>query len=227
MTVSRRSKVRRRPTSPGSTDRVAQLEQALKALAEAAKDGGSVTDAAAISQQITEAEQRIQANLDKALADAAAANAATLQTMQASIDELKAKIAALAEAGLGGDDRPTSRRSPSASPSSRPAIDKGVAGTKSAAAAIAFANLSSRGRATAVPSRRSLPRSNRSLPDPGDLGPLPAYADKGIATVPELARSFAASRDAGARRRFSRAVRLAHRPAARQRLDPGQGQARR
>ena len=33
------------------------------------------------------------------------------------------------------------------------------------------------------------------MPDPDDLGPLPAYADKGIPTVPELARSFAAAED--------------------------------
>ena len=86
------------------TGRVAQMELALKALAEAAKDGGSVTDAAAVSQQVGEAEQRLQAKLDKALADTEAANAAALQAMQAAIDELKAKIGALAEAGLGGDE---------------------------------------------------------------------------------------------------------------------------
>ena len=68
------------------------MEQAFKALAEAAKEGGSVPDAAAISQQVAEAEQRIQAKLDKALADPAAANASTFQAMQASIDEIKAKV---------------------------------------------------------------------------------------------------------------------------------------
>jgi hypothetical protein len=181
------------PDIVGLTDRVAQLEQALKALASAAKDGGSVTDAAAINQQITEAEQRIQENLDKALADAEAANAATLQTIQASIDEMKTKIAALAEAGTGESPDLTALTERVAKLET--AIDKGMAGSKSAAAAIAFANLSS-AVAEGRPFAAELATIKSFVADPGDLGPLPAYADKGIATVPELARSFAASRDA-------------------------------
>jgi hypothetical protein len=181
------------PDIVGLTDRVAQLEQALKALASAAKDGGSVTDAAAINQQITKAEQRLQENLDKALADAEAANAATLQTMQASIDEMKTKIAALAEAGTGESPDLTALTERVAKLET--AIDKGMAGSKSAAAAIAFANLSS-AVAEGRPFAAELATIKSFVADPGDLGPLPAYADKGIATVPELARSFAASRDA-------------------------------
>lgn len=181
------------PDIAGLTDRVAQLEQALKALASAANDGGSVTDAAAINQQITEAEQRIQENLDKALADAEAANAATLQTMQASIDEMKTKIVALAEAGTGGSPDLTALTERIAKLET--AIDKGMADSKSAAAAIAFANLSS-AVAEGRPFAAELATIKSFVADPGDLGPLPAYADKGIATVPELARSFAASRDA-------------------------------
>ena len=75
------------------------------------------------------------------------------------------------------------------------AIDKSVAGTKSAAAALAFANL----RAAVADGRRyaaELATIKSFVPDPGDLAPLPAYADKGIPTVPELARSFAAGADA-------------------------------
>jgi hypothetical protein len=181
------------PDIAGLTDRVAQLEQALKALASAAKDGGSVTDAAAINQQITEAEQRIQENLDKALADADAANAATLQTMQASIDEMTTKIAALAEAGTGESPDLTALTERVAKLET--AIDQGMAGSKSAAAAIAFANLSS-AVAEGRPFAAELATIKSFVADPGDLGPLPAYANKGIATVPELARSFAASRDA-------------------------------
>ena len=184
------------------TGRVAQLEAALKALAEAAKDGGSVTDAAAISQQIGEAEQRLQAKLDKALADAEAANASTLQTMQAAIDELKAKVGALAEAGLDSANLPTSTaltervaKLEAALPNLVGAIDKSVAGTKSAAAALAFANLRA-AIADGRPYAAELATIKSFVPDPGDLGPLPAYADKGIPTVPELARSFAASKDA-------------------------------
>jgi len=181
------------PDIAGLTDRVTQLEQALKALASAAKDGGSVTDAAAINQQIAEAEQRIRQTLDKALADAEAANAATLQTMQASIEELKTKIASLAEAGTGGSPDLTALTERVAKLET--AIDKGMAGSKSAAAAIAFANLSS-AVAEGRPFGAELATIKSFVADPGDLGPLPAYADKGIATVPELARSFAARRDA-------------------------------
>ncbi len=38
-------------------------------------------------------------------------------------------------------------------------------------------------------------RSARWCPSVGDLGVLPAYAEKGIPTVPELARSFVAAKD--------------------------------
>ncbi len=188
----------RQPETPpdiaGLTDRVAQLESALKALAEAAKNGGSVTDAAAITQQITEAEQRIQTNLDKALADAEAANAATLQAMQTAIDDMKAKIAVLAAAGPGGGESPDLTALTERVAKLETAIDKGAAGTKSAAAAIAFANLSS-AVAEGRPFATELATIKSFVPDPGDLGPLPAFADKGIPTVPELARTFAASRD--------------------------------
>ncbi len=181
------------PDIAGLTERVAQLEQSMKALAEAAKNGGSVTDAAAITEQITQAEQRIQATLDKALADAATANAKTLQEMQAAIDELKGKVAALAEAGPGGPSLDLTALTERVA-KLEAEIDKGMAGTKSAAAAIAFANL----RAAVVQGRpfaTELATIKSFIPDPGDLGPL-AYADKGIPTVPELTRSFPASRDA-------------------------------
>jgi hypothetical protein len=181
------------PDISGLTDRVAQLESAMKTLADAAKNGGSVTDAAAITQQITEAEQRIQANLDKALADQHEANAKTLQAMQSSIDDVKAKVAALAEAGPGDQSALKALTGRVAKLESE--IDKGVAGTKSAAAAIAFANLSG-AVAEGRPYATELATIKSFVSDPGDLGPLPAYADKGIPTVPELTRSFAARRDA-------------------------------
>ncbi len=183
------------------TGRVAQMESAFKALAEAAKDGGSVPDAAAISQQVGEAEQRLQTKLDKALADAAAANASSLQAMQASLDELKAKVGALAEVGLGGDASPdatalTERiaKLEAALPGLEGAIDKSVAGTKSATAALAFANLRA-AVADGRPYAAELATIKSFVPDPDDLRPLPAYADKGIPTVPEIARSFAAAED--------------------------------
>ncbi len=177
------------------TDRVAQLESALKALAAAAKDGGSVTDAAAVNQQIAEAEQRLQAKLDAALSEAETANAAALQAMQSAIDELKAKVGALAEAGAGSGDSADVAALTERIAKLEASIDKEVAGTKSAAAAIAFANLRA---AVAVgrPYAAELAAIRSFVPDPGDLGPLPAHADKGIPTVTELTRSFAANTDA-------------------------------
>ncbi len=180
------------PDISGLTDRVAQLEQAMKALADAANSGGSVTDAAAIAKQIGEAEQRIEADLDKALADAEEANAKTMQEMQASIDDLKTKVAALAEAGGGSPDF-TALSDRVAKLEAE--IGKGLAGAKSAAAAIAFANLRA-AVAQGRPYAAELATLTSFVPEPGDLGPLPAYAAKGLPTVPELARSFAVSRDA-------------------------------
>jgi hypothetical protein len=180
------------PDISGLTDRVTQLEAEMKTLADAAKNGGSVTDAAAITQQITEVEQRIQANLDKTLADQREANAKTLQKMQASIDDVNAKVAALAEAGPG-QSALTALMERVAKLETE--INKRATDTKSAAAAIAFANLSS-AIAEGRPYATELATIKSFVPDPGDLGPLPAYAEKGIPTVPELTRSFGANRDA-------------------------------
>jgi hypothetical protein len=188
------------------TSRVAQLETALKAVGDAAKEGRSVADAAAIGQQISEAEQRLQAKIDAALAGGEAVNASTIQDMQSAIAELKAKIAALADAELGTGS--TSELGPEVStlservakleaalPQLARAVGKDAAGTKSAAAAIAFANLRaaiSEGR----PFATELDTISTLSPAAADLGVLPAYAEKGIPTVPELARSFATAKDA-------------------------------
>jgi hypothetical protein len=188
------------------TDRVAQLEATFKTVADAANQGGSVADAAAISQQIAEAEQRLQAKIDAALADSEVASASTLQQMQTEIAELKAKIGALAEAELGTSDSANLQpemaalaerigKIESALPDLTNAIGKDAAGTKSAAIAIAFANLRasvSEGR----PFAAELATIGSLAPGAGDLGVLPAFADKGIPTLPELARSFATTKDA-------------------------------
>ena len=188
------------------TNRVAQLETALKSVADAAKEGGSVADAAAISQQIAEAEQRLQAKIDAALAGGEGVNASTIKQMQSEIAELKAKIGALAEAELGTGDAANSEpqiaaladrvaKLESAIPDLAGAIGKDAAGTKSAAVAIAFANLRaavSEGR----PFASELDTIESLSPSAGDFGVLPAYAEKGIPTVPELARSFDTAKDA-------------------------------
>ena len=74
------------------------------------------------------------------------------------------------------------------------AIGKENNGAKSAAAAIAFANLRaavSDGR----PYAAELDTIGALVPSVGDLGVLPAYAEKGIPTVPDLARSFVVAKE--------------------------------
>jgi hypothetical protein len=184
--------------------RVAQLESSLKALAETASEGGSVAAAAAIAQQIAEAEQRLDAKIAAALAEREAANASALQAVQGELAELKAKIGALAEAEFGtgeGDLGPELNqlseriaKLEATLPDLVGAIGKEAQGAKSAAVAIAFANLRaavSDGR----PYAAELDTIGALAPALGDLGVLPAYAEKGIPTPPQLAGSFDISRD--------------------------------
>ena len=187
------------------SDRVAKLDTSLKALAETAKEGGSVADAAAIGQKIDEAEQRLDAKIDSALAKGEGANASAIEQIEKAIAELKAKLGALAEAQLG--DAGGTAIQPELSslterltklesmlPELAGAIDKEAVGAKSAALAIAFANLRaaiSDGRAYAA----ELDTIGTLAPAIGDLGVLPAYAETGIPTLLDLTRSFAAARD--------------------------------
>jgi hypothetical protein len=182
------------------TSRVTQLETQLKAVADAAKEGGSIADAAAISQQIAEAEQRLQTKIDAALAGGEGGNAATIQDMQGEIAELKAKIAALADAELGTGDSADLEPQIAALSNRMTKLESALssnetAGTKSAAIAIAFANLRSavsEGR----PFASELDTIGSLAPNAGDLGVLPAFAEKGIPTLPELNRSFDTTKDA-------------------------------
>jgi hypothetical protein len=185
--------------------RVSQLESSLKALAETASEGGSVAAAAAIGQQIAEAEQRLDAKIAAALAEREVANASALQQVQGEFAELKAKFGALAEAELGAGEgadlgadlnRLSDRiaKLEATLPDLLGAIGKEAAGAKTAAVAIAFANLRaavSDGR----PYAAELDTIGALAPALGDLGVLPAYAEKGIPTPPELARSFDISGD--------------------------------
>ncbi len=125
--------------------------------------------------------------------------------MQSEIAELKAKFAALAEAELGTGELTdlgpglaalTERiaKLEATLPELAGAIGKEAAGVKSAAIAIAFANLRSavsEGR----PYAAELDTIGALAPALGDLGVLPAYAEKGIPTLPELTRSFATAKD--------------------------------
>jgi hypothetical protein len=193
------------PKLAGLADRVAQLEASLKTLADTASEGGSVATAAAIAQQITEAEQRLDAKIAAALAEGKGATAPALEQMRTDIAELKAKLGALAEAELGTGDSPdlkpelaalTERiaKLEASLPEIVSAIDKEQAVAKSAAVAIAFANLRaavSDGR----PYAAELDTIGALAPSVGDLGVLPAYAETGIPTLPQLTRSFATASD--------------------------------
>jgi hypothetical protein len=183
-------------------DRVGQLETSLKAISQSASDGGSVASAAAIAQQIAEAERRLDAKIADALAKAEAGSSSALQEMQSEIAELKAKIGALAELGTGDGAAAgpelaalTERvaKLEATLPDLIAAIGKENDGAKSAAA-IAFANLRaavSDGR----PYAAELDTITAVVPSVGDLGVLPAYAEKGIPTVPDLTRSFAVAKE--------------------------------
>jgi hypothetical protein len=182
--------------------RVAQLESSLKTLAGTANEGGSVASAAAAAQQIAEAEQRLSEKIAAARQEGEAAKSA-LTDLQTEIGALKAKVGALAEAELGGgaDVGPELNalseriaKLETLLPDLATALSKETAGVKSAAIAIAFANLRaavSDGR----PYASELDTLGALAPGVGDLGVLPGYAEKGIPTVPELARSFAGASD--------------------------------
>ena len=187
------------------SDRVAGLDTALKSLGKIAEEGGSVADAAAIGQAIEQAGQKLNAKIDEALAKGEAANAAAIEETQKAVAELRAKLGALAEAQLATGDADASQpelatlnerlgKLEAMLPELAGKIDKEAAGAKFAALAIAFANLRasvSDGR----PYAAELDTIGALAPALGDLGVLPAYAEKGIPTVPELARTFAAASD--------------------------------
>jgi hypothetical protein len=157
------------------SERVAALDTSIESLGKTAEKGGSVADAADI------------AGMEKAIA------------------ELKAKLSALAEAQFAKGDATVSQpelatlierlnKLEAVLPELAGTIDKEATGAKSAALAIAFANLRaavSDGR----PYAAELDTITALAPALGDLGVLPAYAEKGIPTVPELARGFAETSD--------------------------------
>jgi hypothetical protein len=187
------------PDLSGLTSRVARLEATLDALAKTAKDGGSVADAAALDAKVGEIEQRLQTKIGAALAAQETANTGGLEALQGELAALKAKLGALAEAKLVPDDSDLAPelaaldqrigKLEAALPALSSAVDRGAATAKSGAAAIAFAHLRdavSAGRpyATELAAIRAL------APETGDLGVLPAHADTGLPTIPELARSL-------------------------------------
>jgi hypothetical protein len=190
---------RKAETAPDLGDlpsRVTRLEESINALAETAKEGGSVPDAAALDAKIGDLEQKLQGKIDSALAAQQAASTTDVKDLQKEVEALKAKLGALAEAHLAGD---TSDLAPqlttldqriakleAALPELSTAIDRSAASAKSGAAAIAFANL----RNAVAPGRpyaAELAALKSLIPDPGDLGALPLHADTGIPTTAALA----------------------------------------
>ena len=187
-------------------ERITDLETAMKTLADTAQEGGSVADAAALTEHIAEAEKRLQAKIDAALAEADLESTAAVQALKTEIGEVRAKLGALAEAELGtaevSDLAPALNaiqerlaKLEAALPGLEDAIGKEGAEAKSAALAIAFANLSGavdagRPYATELDTLKAL------SPSADDLGALPAYAATGIPTLPELIRAFAPAREA-------------------------------
>jgi len=190
---------RKAETAPDLGDlpsRVTRLEESINALAETAKEGGSVPDAAALDAKIGDLQQKLQGKIDSALAAQQAASTTDLKDVQKELEALKAKLGALAEAHLAGD---TSDLAPqlttldqriakleAALPELSTAIDRSAASAKSGAAAIAFANL----RNAVAPGRpyaAELAALKSLIPDPGDLGALPLHADTGIPTTAALA----------------------------------------
>jgi hypothetical protein len=185
-------------------DRVGQLDASLAGLAKAAEEGGSVPAAAATAQQIEEAERRLDIKLADALAKGEAANRTAIEEVAKAVAELRAKLGALAEAKFGTGDASASpelaafterlAKLEAMLPELAGAIDKEAAGAKSAALAIAFANLRaavSDGR----PYAAELDTIGTLAPALGDLGVLPGYAEKGIPTLLDLTRSFVPARD--------------------------------
>ncbi|MEM9589869.1 MAG: mitofilin family membrane protein [Pseudomonadota bacterium] len=194
---------------------VAQMEANLKSMADAAKDGGSVADAAVISQQVAQAEERldsqlsskIQSEIKTALAsgEGGAIDDKSVQALKSEVSDLNARLKALTEATMEGGD--AAKLGPEVSamqrrlndiesmlPSLVDAIDAENAQTRKANLAIAFTGLrdavnSGRPYATELGTMSALSSGSE------DLDGLVEYEDAGIPTMPMLAASFAALRD--------------------------------
>jgi len=184
-------------------DRVGQAEATLKTLADAAKDSGPIADIPAITKQIADTEQRLNAKIDSELARVDDANASTVQALQDQIADLRTRLTALAEAGLAVETEELQpeiealdhriAKLEAAIPSVAKIVSKETEEAKTAALAIAFGNLRSalsEGRSFAA----ELDTLKTLSPD-ADLGVLAAHAKTGIATITALAQSFDTAKD--------------------------------
>lgn len=197
------------PEMTALADRVAQLETSLNSMAEAAKEGGSVADAAAISQQINDAEKRLDEKLETALAEAmsgAETDTTAIDSLRKDLADVDAKLKALTEAELGSEEAAQLlpeiavlderlRKIESTLPQLLEAVDEDINDTKRATLAIAFANLRAavdNGR----PYAGELAALTQLSPGAGDFGSLLDYEDTGIPTVRALTASFEEAREA-------------------------------
>lgn len=217
---SHTSEAREPSASPAEVEalsaRVAQMETSFASMADAAKDGGDVTDAAAISQQVAEAEQRldkqlqskVQSEIQSALASGTAGSGSdtkAIETLKSEIAGIDAKLKALAEAELNADG--VSKLMPdiaeledrlgrieSTLPPLVNALDEENAQTRKASVAIAYASLREAVNA-GRPFATELTTLTALSPGANDFGDLIEYEDRGIPTVSMLAASFGSLRD--------------------------------
>jgi hypothetical protein len=189
----------------GLTSRITRLEAALDALGKTAEAGGSVPDAAAIETRIGDMEQRLRTELDATLGTERATNSESLETLKRDLADLRAELGALAEAKLAADDAGASpelaaldqrvAKLEAALPDLSTAIRQGAASARSGTAVIALNNLREAVGA-GRPYAAELAAFRALAPQIGELEPLPAHAQTGIPTVPELAQKFRQLADA-------------------------------
>ncbi|XSG81685.1 MAG: COG4223 family protein [Methyloligella sp. ZOD6] len=183
----------------GVQDRVAKLETTIDDMADQAANGGSVTDAAAISRQVEEAERRLENKIDKRLAETGTDSADA--ALRQEIDTLKSELASLSQtqarenAGNAVDaaDIETLKERVAKLESDLPGITSAVRQTSSEARSAALAASLADLRA-AVQSGGSyeaeLDDFSSLAPEGTELKPLPAHAAGGLATMPELLSAF-------------------------------------
>jgi hypothetical protein len=189
---------------------VAQLETRLKSMADAANDGGSVADAAAISKQVAEVEQRLDSQLQSkiqsevraaiARSGTGSADSGSVNALKSEVADLNAKLKALTAATMDGNGGSTLKPEISALqrrlneieatlPSVLDEVDEANAQTRKANSVIAFSALrdsvnSGRPYATELTTMSALSGGREQLKA------LTEYENTGIPTVPMLASSF-------------------------------------
>jgi hypothetical protein len=190
----------RKPEPPAElaslNERIGKLEASLQSLAKAAQSGGSVADAAALDAKMTEIDQKLTAKVEQSLTEQNAARAKSIESVEADVATLKAKLGALAEAKLDQGETGGSEdlaaidervgKIETVLPKLAETVERGNAAAQSGAAAIAFANLRDAVDGGGTYSAQ-LDAFNAVAPEAGNLGVLPARAERGIPTLPQLA----------------------------------------